>query len=130
MAMKLSVLEPYFLKLGWQSEEERFAEGRAKPARLYLKVDKIEDAQGVEFLCPVCFIANKGVVGTHGVICWSKSRGVPGDEDPKPGRWTLEGNSLGNLTLGCEPGKSRSVLLLGDGCKAHFFVTNGEVQLA
>lgn len=81
--------------------------------------DGIEDAMGIEFLCPKCFVANGGPVGTHAVICWSSSRGVPG-------RWRLVGTGFNDLSLMEEPGKSRSVLLLG-GCAWHGFVTNGEV---
>lgn len=90
------------------------------------RVRSIEKAQGVRFLCPKCYEANGGSVGTHGVVCWSSSRGVPDDAQPGPGRWRLVGTGLNDLTLDAEPGKSRSVLLLG-GCAWHGFVTNGEV---
>lgn len=114
--MKFIDLKPKFLRI----EREN---GRT----VYAPTD-FANAHGVQFLCPVCFKTNNGPVGTHGIICWSRSRGVPDSESPGPGRWTLEGGSYENLTLGCEPGKSRSVLLTGDrGCKAHFFVTNGEI---
>ncbi len=87
-------------------------------------VADLKDAQGVRFLCPKCFAKNGGATGTHAVVCWSSSRGVPPDAQPGPGRWALEGTSIEDLTLGCEPGKSRSVQLIG-GCKWHGFVTNG-----
>jgi hypothetical protein len=83
------------------------------------------EAHGVMFLCPKCFAANGGAVGTHAVICWSSSRGVADTIQPGPGRWKLEGTSIKDLTLGCEPGKSRSVALQG-GCAWHGFVTNGD----
>ena len=88
-------------------------------------VDSIEMAQGVEFLCPKCFAANGGPVGTHAVVCWSSSRGVPDKATPGPGRWRLVGTSFADLSLMEEPGKSRSVLLEG-GCTWHGFVTNGD----
>lgn len=116
-ALRLSQLEPELLKLGMEDGH-----------RVYL-VANMTDAQGIEFLCPVCFLKNGGRVGTHAVICWSKSRGVPDSESPGPGRWTLEGGNLQNLTLGSEPGKSNSVLLKGEGCKAHFFVKNGAIEI-
>lgn len=87
-------------------------------------VDRIEDAQGISFLCPKCFEENHGPVGTHSVICWSSSRGVPEEAIPGPGRWTLEGTGYEDLTLGCEPKKTRSVLLTG-GCGWHGFITKG-----
>lgn len=88
-------------------------------------VDTIDQAQGVEFLCPKCFAANNGPIGTHAVICWSRSRGVPDSADPGPGRWRLVGTGFHDLSLMEEPGKSRSVQLIG-GCAWHGFVTNGD----
>lgn len=81
-------------------------------------------ADGVMFLCPVCFRTNGGPVGTHSVICWSPK--VPPDVDPKPGRWNLVGSSLADLSL---VAGSSSVALRG-GCNAHFFVRAGEIVLA
>ncbi len=91
----------------------------------HVTVHKWRNAQGVRFLCPLCFEANGGAVGTHQVVCWSRSRGVPEDATPGPGRWSLDGGSLANLTLnGDPPGTARSVQLLG-GCDWHGFITNG-----
>lgn len=92
---------------------------------IFRRVDSIAEAQGVMFKCPKCFVTNGGIVGTHMVICWSRSRGVPDDATPGPGRWTLLGSGFADLTLGEEPGQTRSVLLLG-GCAWHGFITNGE----
>lgn len=94
--------------------------------RIFLPfVEGIDEAQGVEFLCPKCYANNNGPIGTHAVICWSRSRGVPDDAEPGPGRWRLVGTGLHDLSLMEEPGKSRSVALKG-GCAWHGFVTNGE----
>lgn len=87
-------------------------------------VDTIVEAQGVEFLCPKCFAANGGNVGTHVVVCWSRSRGVPDKAEPGPGRWRLVGTCFGDLSLMEEPGQSRSVALRG-GCAWHGYVTDG-----
>lgn len=113
--MKLSQLEPRFLKY--------------EDAKTFRFVDTIQEANGVEFLCPKCFAANNGPVGTHAVICWSKSAGTPDDATPGPGRWRLVGTGLHDLSLMEEPGRTRSVLLRG-GCAWHGYVTNGEVTLA
>lgn len=78
------------------------------------------NAQGVMFLCPQCFAANSGPVGTHMVLCWFRGRGVPDDESPGPGRWMKTGSDFENLTL--QP----SVNLPGDGCKWHGYVTKGQ----
>ena len=109
--MKLTELEPQFI--------------RYEPGTM-INVDTLAEAQGVRFLCPKCFAEKKSNVGVHGVVCWSKSRGVPDDVQPGPGRWKLVGTGYHDLSLMEEPGKSRSVLLLG-GCAWHGFVTNGEV---
>lgn len=116
--MKLSELEPRFVRL-WGA------------GRGYEFVERIADAQGLDMLCPRCFVTNKGAIGTHHILCWSRSRGVPDDVTPGPGRWMLEGTSLADLTLnGDPPGAARSVLLNGPGCGAHFHITNGEVTWA
>lgn len=111
----LRELQPQFVRL-------------TEPAGHHLYVDSLAEAQGVLFLCPLCFQENGGEVGTHSVLCWSASRGVPDDVNPKPGRWKLDGTGYDDLTLNADPPKSnsRSVLLLG-GCAWHGFVTNGVV---
>lgn len=84
------------------------------------------EAQGVRFLCPLCFTRNGGPVGTHSVICWSRAAGE--DAEPKPGRWSLHGTSIDDLTLHGDPvGGARSVLLLG-GCNWHGFINNGRAE--
>lgn len=78
-----------------------------------------EDCDGIEFLCPLCFLANHGRVGTHAVICWKPT--VPADISPGPGRWGHTGTGLGDLSL---VAGSSSVALTG-GCAWHGFVQNG-----
>lgn len=104
--MRLRDLDPHFMR----SVDDRTSQ----------IVETIDQAHGLRFECPVC--------GEHGIICWSRTAGTPDDRDPGPGRWRLVGTSLDDLSLMEEPGASRSVLLTG-GCKAHFFVTNGEIQV-
>ena len=92
-------------------------------------VSRIEEAAGVMFLCPKCFDANGGPVGTESVICWSP-KVSPESYHPSPGRWVMEGTGYADLTLKEAPGKSPSVLLTTEGgCKAHFFVRGGEIQM-
>lgn len=116
--MRLVDLDPHFLRY-------EPSDGRV----FHRFVDSLAEAQGIEFLCPKCFVTNGGSAGTHHVICWSRSRGVPEDATPGPGRRKMEGTGLADLTLnGDAPGGggARSVLLLG-GCEWHGFVTNGAV---
>lgn len=115
--MKLTDLDAEFLRY------ERDGEGHT----LWHRVDALAEAQGVTFLCPKCFASNNGARGTHGVVCWSSSRGVPDYATPNPGRWRMDGTGLDDLTLNAETkGGARSVLLLG-GCGWHGHVTNGAI---
>ena len=107
--MRLLDLDPKFLKLGpepnsWQREGVLLA-----------------DADGIAFLCPKCFAAKGGPVGTHSIICWRPR--VPIGLGPGPGRWEFEGSSFADLSL---KAGSSSIALTG-GCAAHFFVTAGEI---
>ena len=93
---------------------------------LWPNVERIEDARGVQFLCPVCYAANGGPVGTHGIVCWSPA--VPLSVPPGPGRWELLGTGFDDLTLR-NPARSDSVALTGKGgCHAHFFVRGGRIE--
>lgn len=107
--------------------EAKFIRHDMRDGRTYhVAVSSIGEAQGVQFLCPKCFAANGGPVGTHAVICWSRSRGVSDDVEPGPGRWKMDGASLDDLTLNADPpGTARSVQLNG-GCEWHGFVNNGD----
>lgn len=113
--MRLTTLSPVWLRYSQKPD------GRIRLTH----VESITEAQGIMFLCPKCFLANKGTVGTHRVICWASDRGVPDDAMPKPGRWKLVGTSFDDLSL---VAKSSSVLLMG-GCCWHGFVTKGEVSI-
>lgn len=86
--------------------------------------DRLEGADGVQFLCPLCWKANGGPVGTHVVICWFVGR-VPDSETPGPGRWTPSGKGLADLTfVPGNPPRSVSVALLS-GCRWHGHVRGG-----
>jgi hypothetical protein len=115
--MRLVDLEPIFVR-------HEVRDGR----QYQVPVKTLAEAQGVRFLCPKCFKANGGAVGTHGVVCWSRSRGVPDGVQPGPGRWTLAGTDLEDLTLnGDPPGQARSVQING-GCGWHGHITAGMAE--
>lgn len=107
--MKLTDLEPEFLKVIDEKTRQT--------------VDTIEEADGIDFLCPKCFKDNGGNVGTHHVLCWKPQ--VPQTVSPKPGRWNMLGKGFDDLTL---KAGSSSVVLNG-GCCAHFFIREGEIIL-
>lgn len=89
----------------------------------HVPVETLAEADGIMFLCPQCFAANGGRVGTHMVICWFEDR-VPDDAVPGPGRWKPQGTGLDDLTFVVGK-RSNSVALIG-GCGWHGFVTNGD----
>ena len=89
----------------------------------YMNNVDIKNADGVRFLCPKCYITNKGPIGTHSILCWQPH--IPQDIYPTPGRWNLLGTGIDDLEL---KAGSSSVLLTG-GCRAHFFVRGGSIQM-
>lgn len=108
--MKLTDLEPTFLKHAPQDGQD-----------ISIMDVPMLEADGIQFLCPKCFIENKGSYGTHSVRCWSPK--IPQTFDPKPGRWNLVGTGFQDLSLVA----GSSSVLLTSGCMAHFLITNGEV---
>lgn len=112
--MRLRDLKAKFYRLGTP-------DGRLlRPTRFLAK------AHGVQFLCPKCFLANGGEVGTHSVMCYFAGRGVPDDVQPGPGRWNPSGSGLDDLTF--VPPGSTSVLLTS-GCHWHGFIVNGDASI-
>lgn len=86
-------------------------------------VQSIQEADGIEFLCPKCFVANgNSAIGVHAVICWRPR--VPQTTNPIPGRWEFQGTGFEDLTL--QAGSS-SILLMPPSCGWHGFIRNGEV---
>lgn len=138
--MRLVDLEPQFLRYEMQEHDQATSAIIREPGKypVFVSVPTIAEAQGVEFLCPKCFVTKGGPIGTHAVICWSSSAGVPDDAQPGPGRWKLVGTGFADLTLAEEPGKSRSVALNceclePDGSKGpgwHGYITGGEATNA
>lgn len=113
--------------------EGQFLRREAGPPVVLHYVDTLAEADGVIFLCPKCFAANGGKVGTHAVICWFEGK-VPDDADPKPGRWNPSGTGLDDLTfvgpravsiLLTSTGNPDGVGMKG-GCGWHGFIRNGD----
>lgn len=91
-------------------------------------VESIDQAQGLMFLCPKCFLANGGPVRTHSVIVWSRSRGVPTRR--RQGRGAGHSPALG-FTISPSTAirlatRARIDLSGTAGCQWHGFITNGE----
>jgi hypothetical protein len=94
--------------------------------KTFTPVETVAEADSVMFLCPACFLANAGAVGTHSVRVDFAGKAVPAEVAIRNGQgqpvwWNASGNDVSDLTL------SPSILLLHD-CKWHGFVTNGEIR--
>lgn len=134
--MKLKQLHAKFITYETRREVHQFRkedgtdEDREVDQEYHVCVDTLPEADGVQFLCPLCFDKNQGIVGTHSVLCWFVGK-VPDHIDPKPGRWTPQGNGLDDLTfVPGDPPRAVSVALTGEGCPWHGFVRNGEATLS
>lgn len=119
--MKLSLLEPKFVRY----ETGRTIFATADHDGNFTVGVPFASAQGIQFLCPLCFTKNVGPVGTHLCDVTFADRGVPDDlgshnKEGKAVRWTVTGDTFENLTT------TPSILLEG-GCAWHGYITNGDV---
>lgn len=81
------------------------------------------EARGIRFICPKCWLKNgRSDIGVHSMICWVP--GVPLTRPPSPGRWSLVGTGLADVTL---VAGSSSIQIQG-GCNAHFWIRGGRVE--
>jgi len=117
--VKLLELEPQFVRYVKEADGE------------YLHhVDSLAQAQGIQFLCPSCFVRNKGPIGTHLIEVALAGRGVSDSQGShnrrgKPSRWTAVGSGYGDLTL--------TPSVLTDPAKPacdgwHGYITNGATR--
>ena len=111
--MRLLDLEPQFMRI-------------EEPGVRHQDVDDLKDAQGIYLLCPKCLPEQPDGVGVHGFILWFLDRGVLPSEEPGPGRWRALGTGYGDLTLEA----TSSSILATSGCRAHFFIENGQIRMA
>lgn len=89
-------------------------------------VDTLAEAQGIWFLCPVCFTKNGGAIGTHSVDVTFEGRGATEkqgshDHTGKPSRWNVSGTGYDDLVL------TPSILLTPPGCGWHGFIGSSGV---
>lgn len=92
--------------------------------RSWSYVEHLQYAQGLYFICPLCYHNNQADdKGVHSIICWFKDRCVPNDLTPGPGRWVPTGSGITDLTL------SPSINLSGPGCGWHGWIQNGQAKL-
>jgi hypothetical protein len=114
--MRLLDLEPQFIR-----HEQRGDQA------INVHVETLAEADGLFFLCPVCWAKNSEAVGTHGIIVTFRDRGVPDalgshNKEGQPTRWTVSGSGYTDLSL--QPSIDISRNLPGEW---HGFITNGVV---
>ncbi|MCA0447651.1 MAG: hypothetical protein LCH54_15625 [Bacteroidetes bacterium] len=114
--MRLITLSPQFLKLDILPGENPAA------ANHHHVVSDINNADGIWFLCPKCYM-DGGMTGkgVHSIICWTPK--VSTEVNPKPGRWNLVGTNFRDISLVA----GSSSILLNGGCNAHFWIRDGEI---
>lgn len=128
--MKLTELEPQFMRYETRPPEPESGRDPNDRVRYLRHVDSLAEAQGIQFLCPVCWIAHGGPIGTHGIEVSFSNRGVADDEgshnrEGKPSRWSASGTNYSDLTT------LPSILIdpAPPACAGwHGYITNGEVQ--
>lgn len=136
--MKLTDLDPHFLRYETREEIRRVVEGDPEtwrergspckevlgPVHYMIYVETLAEAQGIMFLCPKC-IAENPDKGAHGIGVTFRDRGVlpaQGMQNKQgPVRWGVSGTSYEDLTI------TPSVLLLA-GCEWHGFITKGLIS--
>ncbi len=94
--------------------------------RHFQQVRKRKNADRVMFLCPACFRANDGPVGTHSIaIDFVGGRTPDADcvhnDKGQPVRWTASNDPIASLTL------SPSIQIIG-GCNWHGWVQGGRIK--
>ena len=96
------------------------------PVTTWRRVKKRASTDRVSFLCPACYRANGGKVGTHRIgIDFIGGRTPDKDcvhnDKGQPVRWTASNDPLATLTL------SPSIQIIG-GCTWHGYVRNGRSE--
>jgi hypothetical protein len=130
--VRLLALEPSFLRHAIEiADEDRGRPGPdgttqwgGFPISVFHHVRKRRNADGVTFLCPLCFQRNAGPVGTHGIRVYFRGSSVPEgigtNKDGQTVRWDASNDRLESLTL------APSIQLQG-GCNWHGHVQNGQI---
>lgn len=135
MIVLLRSLEPRFIRCDVGIADDNHGRPQADgeiqwggfPVDVISKVDCITDADGIQFLCPGCFVRNNGTVGTHRVAVYFRDRGAPPHiglgTDGQPHRWDVMGSDFLDLTLAPS-------IQIGSGCRWHGFVEHGAIRNA
>jgi hypothetical protein len=91
-----------------------------KTTHHYHETDDFTQAQGIKFLCPLCYRRNNGPEGTHTIQVFFAERNVPASLVPRSGGWKATGSGYHDLTI------TPSIAVRCSDCEWHGFVTNGK----
>jgi len=133
--MTLKELEAYFIRY-----EKRIAgsgHGRLMPDGSYqyggfetwvlIPTELLSEAQGIMFLCPLCFKNNNGPIGTHSICISFENRNVSDEcvsrnSEGQPAKWDIIGGTgLNDLQL------SPSILINAGHCQWHGWIGSAGV---
>jgi hypothetical protein len=78
--MRLTELEPQFMRYETRIPEPETGRAPTDLQQYLHQVDTLSEAQGIQFLCPVCFLKNNGPIGTHLIEVSFAGRGVADDQ--------------------------------------------------
>jgi hypothetical protein len=135
LILLLRNLEPRFLRcdVGIADEDHGLPGDNGEiqwggfPIDILTRVDTLGDSDGLQFLCPCCYIHNSGPIGTHRIAVYFAARGAPPhiglNSEGKTTRWEVMGNDFLDLTL------SPSIHVK-KGCGWHGWIEHGVVKTA
>jgi hypothetical protein len=136
--MKLTELEPMFQRYEERMEQKEFVVGnlatwkpgdpterRIAPTFYYIPVATLAEADGIRFVCPLCFKNLGGRAGAHLVRVGFAGRSYSDQAavHNKAGqavRWEVSGSGFDDLTI-------TPSIQIDDGCGWHGHVIDGEV---
>lgn len=107
--MRLSELEPQFFRHAVETagpdHGQPLPDGTTQwggfPIDVFHDVDAVSEADGITFLCPKCFAANGGSVGTHSIMIFFADRNAPPhlgtNKDGQTVRWRVAGTGYADL---------------------------------
>lgn len=130
MGIKLRELEAQFLKARWRTEQTPQVAWTG-PFWSYRRVDVLAEADGIRFLCPLCWRMNDGPVGTHVVMIGFV--GCPKDAYSKDFNgndvaWHAHGTGYDDLVLTPSINLDDPLYIqVEGGCRWHGFVGSGGV---
>lgn len=135
MSHSLKELEAYFIQyktgIADETHGRKLPDGSTQWGGFEITVmpviESLSEAQGIMFLCPLCFDKNAGPIGTHSIEVTFSDRNVidkdgSHNKEGRATRWKIEGGS------GLEDLRLSPSILIESGCNWHGFIGNNGIQ--